>query len=119
MATDKTGGWIDGEERIVYQHCGACGHLWYFRRGFCPHCGADAPQSKTASGCGTVCAMSLVYRAPSEQLREHVPYLVTLVDADEGFRLMAHGERSLSIGDRVRARFVEFDGRLIPFFEKS
>jgi hypothetical protein len=47
-----------------------------------------------------------------------VPYNIVLVDAAEGFRMMAHGEANLAIGDRVTARFAEFAGRLVPYFEK-
>ena len=72
-----------------------------------------------ASGIGRVHALSLVHRAPSEKLQKLVPYLVVLVDMDEGFRLMAHGDASLEIGDRVRALYVDFDGKVIPFFEKD
>ena len=36
----------------------------------------------------------------------------------EGFRMMAHGDNDLSIGDKVTARFVPFAGRLVPYFEK-
>jgi uncharacterized OB-fold protein len=60
-----------------------------------------------------------VTRAPSEALRAHAPYLIVLVDADEGFRLMAHGAPQLGIGARVRCRFVSFGGRLIPFFDPA
>ena len=120
MSIDATaGGWVDHEDSIVYQQCGRCEQIWYFRRVFCPNCGAGDPKLFTASGEGSVYAMSMVHRAPSEALREHVPYLIVLVDADEGFRLMAHGDPSLAIGDRVRARFIEFGGGLVPRFEKS
>ena len=111
-------GWVYGEQAIVYQCCRACEHIWYFRREFCPVCGATEPQVLQASGKGLVCALSLVYRAPSEELRKHAPYLVVMIDADEGFRLMAHGDPSLAIGDRVEVRFVEFGDRLVPRFGK-
>jgi len=39
------------------------------------------------------------------------------VDADEGFRLMAHGESALRIGDPVHVVFRDFAGRLVPFFQ--
>ncbi len=115
----KVRGWVDREESIVYQQCGMCEKVWYFSRVFCPSCGAGDPKSCAASGEGSVYAMSMVYRAPSEALREHVPYLIVLIDADEGFRLMAHGDPALAIGDRVRARFIEFGGGLVPFVEKA
>ena len=115
----KSGGWITGENCIVYQRCHSCDNVWYFSRDFCPHCGARDPQSNKAAGSGQVCALSLVYRAPLQELGELAPYLVILVDADEGFRLMAHGDKSLAIGDRVRATYVDFGGKLIPYFMKA
>jgi uncharacterized OB-fold protein len=109
---------IDGEG-IAYQACGHCQAIWYFRRGFCPHCGTSVPATLQASGLGTVHARTLVARAPTEELRAHAPYLIVLVDAEEGFRLMAHGDARLQIGDRVRARFAPLAGRRIPYFEKA
>ena len=109
--------WTIGGEGIAFQSCRVCSHRWYFRREFCPRCGSDSPSDQQASGLGTVHAATLVTRAPSEELRVHAPYLIVLVDADEGFRLMAHGARELRIGARVRCRYVSFGGRLIPFFD--
>ena len=63
-------------------------------------------------------AVTLVTRAPSDELRPHAPYLIVLIDADEGFRMMAHGDPSLKIGERVRCRFSTLAGKLIPYFEK-
>mgnify|MGYP001355732367 CR=1 FL=1 len=111
--------WTSGGQGIAYQGCRACRSIWYFRRDFCPRCGAGEPEQRQAGGKGTVHARTLVARAPSEEMRAHVPYLIVLVDADEGFRLMAHGDKALQIGDRVRARFVELAGRAIPYFERA
>lgn len=110
--------WTQGGEGIVYQTCPACAAVWYFERSFCPHCAAQQPRTLQASGQGTVHAITLVRRAPSEELRSFAPYAIALVDADEGFRLMAHADTALRIGDRVRARFVDLAGRRIPRFEK-
>jgi uncharacterized OB-fold protein len=110
--------WTRGEEGIAYQACPTCGGLWYFRRTFCPRCGRSHPEDRQSSGVGTVHAVTLVTRAPGEELRAHAPYLIALIDTDEGFRLMAHGDRTLRIGDRVRARFVTLAGRLMPHFER-
>jgi uncharacterized protein len=110
--------WTTGAEVIVYQSCAACGSLQYFRRSFCVACGAPDPEQKRASGAGTVYATSLVVRAATPETRAHVPYNIVLVDAAEGFRMMAHGDDDLSIGDQVTARFAPFAGRLVPYFEK-
>ena len=110
--------WTAGEEAIVYQACAACGARQYFRRSFCCGCGAPDPVEKRASGEGAVYATSLVCRAATPETRAHVPYNIILVDTSEGFRMMAHGDSDLAIGDRVTARFAEFAGRLVPYFEK-
>jgi uncharacterized protein len=107
-----------GEAAIVYQSCTACGRLQYFRRSFCAACGAADPEEKRASGQGTVYATSLVCRAATPETRAHVPYIIVLVDTSEGFRMMAHGDNDLAIGDQVTARFAPFAGRIVPYFEK-
>ena len=110
--------WTTGAEVIVYQSCAACGARQYFRRSFCAACGAANPEDKHASGEGVVYATSLVVRAATPEARAHVPYNIILVDTAEGFRMMAHGDLELSIGDRVGARFAPFAGRVVPYFEK-
>ena len=85
---------------------------------------AGVPEARTevqiryASGEGTVYATSLVCRAATPETRAHVPYNIILVDAAEGFRMMAHGDNDLAIGDRVTALFVRFAGRLVPYFTR-
>ncbi|MEA2883679.1 MAG: uncharacterized protein QOH32_2935 [Bradyrhizobium sp.] len=111
--------WTSGAETIVYQSCAACGATQYFRRSFCGACGAPDPQDRRASGEGIVYAISLVVRAATPEARAHVPYNIVLVDAAEGFRMMAHGDRDLKIGDRVTAGFCQFTGRLVPYFTRT
>ena len=117
--SDKLADWTRGAEAIVYQHCAACGARQYFRRAFCAGCGTAEPEAKRASGEGTVYATSLVCRAATPETRAHVPYNILLVDAAEGFRMMAHGDKDLAIGDKVVAKFKQFAGRLVPYFEKA
>jgi uncharacterized OB-fold protein len=110
--------WTTGAEAIVYQSCAACGSLQYFRRSFCAACGAPDPVEKIANGEGTVYATSVVCRAATPEMRAHVPYNIVLVDTAEGFRMMAHGDNDLAIGDKVTVRFEPFAGRFVPYFEK-
>jgi uncharacterized OB-fold protein len=108
--------WTEGEAAILYQRRGRCRHVWYFRRAFCPRCGDKGLKCLHASGRGTVVAVSLVARAPSAELQRCAPYCIVLVDAEEGFRMMAQGDKSLALGDRVAVTFVPFAGRIIPYF---
>ena len=57
-------------------------------------------------------------RAATPETRAHVPYNIVLVDAAEGFRMMAHGANDLAIGDSVTVSYRPFAGKLIPYFEK-
>jgi uncharacterized OB-fold protein len=111
--------WTTGEEAILYQRCGACGSLQYFRRSFCASCGAPDPVEQRASGNGTVYAVTRVCRAATPETRAHLPYTIVLLDTVEGFRMMAHGDNDLAIGDQVSARFTRFAGRLVPHFART
>jgi len=111
--------WTQGGKQVVFQQCSACHHTWYFHRSFCPECGHAAPATTASTGLGTVHAITLVHRAPSDEFRAAAPYRIVLVDAVEGFRMMGHGDLSLAIGDRVRCRICNIAGRWLPYFEKE
>jgi len=111
--------WTSGDQAIAYQVCASCGRSQYFRRAFCAACGSADLADRQANGEGTVYATSLVCRAATAETRAHVPYNIVLVDTAEGFRMMAHGDATLAIGDHVSVRFTEFAGRLVPYFGKA
>lgn len=116
--SERLADWTKGEEAITFQAC-ACGHVQYFHRAFCAACGAPDPREQRASGKGRVYATSLVCRAATPEARAHVPYNILLVDCAEGFRMMAHGDDDLAIGDSVIASFKPFAGKLVPYFMKG
>jgi uncharacterized protein len=117
--TERLADWTKGAEAIVYQTCVACGKVQYFHRSFCAACGGIDMIEKPASGKATVYATSLVCRAATPETRAHVPYNMLLVDTVEGFRMMAHGDNDLKIGDEVTAGYRPFAGKLVPYFEKK
>ena len=119
MNYEASADWTRGGDRVVFQQCGACHHTWYFQRSFCPACGHAAPATSTSTGLGTVHASTLVQRAPGDDFRAITPYRIVLVDVAEGFRMMGHGDLSLSIGDKVRCRVQTIAGRLLPFFDRE
>ena len=106
-------------DAIRYQRCGGCGHTWYFVRAFCPRCGGTDVPALTASGRGVVHAVTIVDRAPTAEMKALAPYTLVMVDADEGFRLMAHGTPGLAIDDLVFGAVVELAGRPIPIFKRA
>lgn len=104
---------------IIYQQCGACRSVWYFRRVFCPRCGAEPPETKAAAGDGVIEAVTEVTRAPSAEWRALAPYTMALVGLPEGFRMMAHAEPGVAIGDKVTAEFVAVGERCIAKFKRK
>jgi uncharacterized OB-fold protein len=76
-------------------------------------------RAEASAGRGAVFAATEVVRAPSPELRSSAPYTILLVDLDEGFRMMAHGDPGLAIGERVEAGFARFAGRLVPRFRRA
>lgn len=101
---------------LRYQRCRECAALQWFARPFCVRCGADDPQWLVAQGSGTVYAVTTVERAPSDEFRVLAPYVIALIDLDEGVRMMAHGAAGLAIGDKVKVEFFAHDGRQLPRF---
>ena len=114
-----SGDWRTGQPAIHYARCGACSAVWYLARPHCPHCGAAEPAVCAASGTGLVVAVTRVERAPSPDWRALLPYAIALVDAAEGFRLMAHAAPGVAIGDAVTVRFQQVGDALLPCFERS
>lgn len=105
--------YTDGlRQRIVrYQRCATCGAAQTLARYACAHCGGAALSWLEATGRGTVYAVTVVARAPSDAFRALVPYTLVLVDLDEGPRLMAHAEPGVAIGTRVMAHFFAHEGQ--------
>lgn len=105
--------------RFLIQRCDACGQHIYFPREICPHCGSDAVQLVAPSGLGTVYATTTVRRKPAEG----GDYNVSLIDLDEGPRLMSRVDNlpcdAVKIGQRVRARVAVNEGRGLVLFDAS
>lgn len=102
--------------RVRYQACRECSAPQTLARYACTRCGSTRLEWRDSDGSGTVYATTLVERAPSDEFRALVPYTLTLVDIDEGPRLMGHGAPGIAIGDRVTAEFFEWAGRTLLRF---
>ena len=83
------------------QSCRQCGARQAFPRAFCAHCGSTEVVWQRASGRGTVASLTTIHRAPTPEYRARGPYVIALVNLEEGVRVMAHGALDLSAGDPV------------------
>jgi hypothetical protein len=107
-----------GELRL--QTCQACGRPQFYPRAVCAGCGGTALAWRPSAERGTVHALTVVERAPSPAFRGDVPYVVALVDLDEGVRMMANivgcPPERVAIGDRVRVVFERRGDVTLPQF---
>lgn len=101
---------------LRWRRCSACATAQTFPRDFCPACGSPDVEWRAAAGTGTVHAVTVVARAPTDAFRTLAPYTILLVDLDEGIRMMAHGEPDLAIGQRVAVTFFAHEDRHLPRF---
>lgn len=91
---------------FLIQRCTACGKHVYYPRELCPHCGSTSLEWKAPGGGGVVHAVTTVRRKPADGGDINV----SLVDLDEGVRLMSRVDNlapdAVKIGQRVKAKVV-------------
>jgi uncharacterized OB-fold protein len=109
--------WTAGVPALCFQRCPGCGQVSYFRRAFCPGCGARHGMAQRSAGFGVVHATTVVHRASLAEFRALAPSRLVLADMDEGFRIMAHAPLDMAIGQRIRCAFRLVAGHLVPYAE--
>lgn len=99
------------EGRLMIRKCEDCGVFHFLPRHICPHCWSDRLQWVQASGRGVVHSFTVIRRAPTPAFAGLAPYVVALVDLEEGPRMMANivdaDPLTTRIGDSVRAVFED------------
>lgn len=111
-------------EELLLRHCTACDKLHYPPRHLCPYCWSDQLNWKPSAGKGTVYSFTVMHRAPTPDFVGSVPYVVALVDLEEGSRMMANvvGDNALAtgVGDRVIVCYEDRPGgSKVPQFRRE
>ena len=75
--------------RLELQRCRECSGSVFYPRPFCPACGGELDWVE-ASGRGRVHTYTVVRQNLSRAFRDKVPYVVAMVDLDEGARMMGN-----------------------------
>jgi uncharacterized OB-fold protein len=120
LVTPETRPFWDGcaHGELRYQACSDCGAVQRLPRTRCAGCHGGALEWRRAAGRGRILSHTTVHRAPTPAFRDVVPYVIALIDLDEGFRLMvnvAGGEQpDLAIGAVVDIGFCNVDGCALP-----
>src|SRR5690606_34488931 len=94
---------------LLLRLCRSCLAKHFMPRSLCPACWSDDLEWIESPGLGSVHSFTVIRRAPLEAFAPQVPYVVALIDLDEGPRMVANilGEDALDsrIGDRVEVLF--------------
>lgn len=105
------------------QRCDDCGAHVFYPRGLCPHCGSRALRWTAVSGRGKIYAFTIVHRPTMSAFKADAPYIVALVELDEGCRLMTNivnvspDPQSVKIGMEVEVSYVEATAAItLPVF---
>ena len=76
--------------KLLLQRCSDCGAYQSFPQSCCRKCLSENSEWTEASGKGKIYSFTVVHRPPSHTFEEDVPYVVAIVELDEGPRIMSN-----------------------------
>jgi uncharacterized OB-fold protein len=94
--------------KLLIQKCADCGHFQLYPRDRCLACRGPVSFVE-ASGRGTIYSFTVIRQNYARPFRDWIPYVVALVDLEEGPRLMTNlvavDPESVQVGMAVTATF--------------
>ena len=108
---------------LLFQQCPACGNRQLYPRAMCTACG-ETPEWVPASGRGTVHTFTVIRQNYGRPFRDELPYVVAIVELEEGPRLMTNvtgiAVEDVRIGLPVQVYFELAAERVgVPFFHPA
>jgi uncharacterized protein len=105
---------------LRYQECPACGARQFYPRALCAGCGAE-PRWAVSCGRGLIHTFTVVRQNLSPPFSSLVPYVLAIVELEEGPRMMGNvtgcAVDDVRIGMAVEAYAVRVrDGLGVPFW---
>jgi uncharacterized protein len=109
---------------LAFQRCGRCSHAFLPAREECPKCLAASLVWERASGDAKLVSWVVYYRAFNPAFAPRVPYVVAVVELDEGPRMItnivdAEDPEELCIDQRLRLKVETDGGTKVPRFVES
>jgi len=108
--------------QLMIQRCDRCHEYQFYPRGICANCWSNDIKWVNASGRGTVWTFTVTYQNRTPGFAEEVPYVLALVELEEGVRMFTNiiqcNPREVTIGMRVEVTFVPATDQItIPYFK--
>jgi uncharacterized protein len=109
------------DRRLLVQWCDDCDAGIYWPRVACPRCLGSTLGWRPAAGTGTVYAANVMHQPGNPMMADRVPYVLALVDLDEGVRVATNivgcDPDDVAVGMRVTVDWEALsDGRNLPVF---
>jgi uncharacterized OB-fold protein len=104
---------------LVLQKCGRCGRVRHYPQVLCPFCRSADVRPVEADPGGTVLSWTVTEHAFDPSVADQVPYVLVIVDMDEGVRILGRfrGSAGPQPGLPVRLAFEPGpDGHPTPVF---
>jgi uncharacterized protein len=106
---------------LMVQRCATCGTVRHPPRPRCGQCASPEHTWQAASGLGTVYSFTVVRHPANPELADVVPYVVALIELDEGPRLVSNvvgvEPDRVTINQRVQVQFDRVHGgTVLPRF---
>ena len=110
------------EKRFLMQWCVACDKPIWFPREICPRCMGSTLEWRPSAGFGVVYTLTVEHKPQNPAIGGGAPYVVALIDLDEGARMMSNvfgcPPEHVYVGMPVRVAWDPLsDGRNLPVFE--
>lgn len=110
------------EGRLLLRVCEPCARPYHYPRSRCPRCWSDQVSWQQAGGGGTVYSYTVVRQNGARPFRDELPYVVAIIELDEGPRLLSAIDGAdpsrVTIGARVQVSFrAASDEVMLPVFE--
>jgi uncharacterized OB-fold protein len=106
--------------KLMLPRCEACGRFWFPPSERCPHCLSTNFQWRETKGEGRIYSFVVYHRVYHPAFEGDVPYVVAIVELDEGPRLLTNivaPPEKVRCDARVRVQFMEASpGVVLPKF---
>lgn len=107
-------------EELRIQRCSSCQRAVFYPRAICPHCHSDQLSWITATGKGTIYSYTVAHQAFGS-FAEDAPFIVAIVELEEGARMMTRiieaPREQIRVGAAVTVVFTSVGEDLtLPYF---
>ena len=109
------------KHELLLQRCTQCSEFQFYPRIICTNCASEDLEWVKGSGRGRVLTFAIVRRAVSEAYAADVPYVVALIQLDEGPTMMSNvvqcDPETVKIGSPVQVIFEDWSEEIsVPQF---